>query len=130
MKKLFLIIPFLAGCMSTAPDGTKTHNLLSRVNPMNWGRAGEVVAKASPFAPYHFGAIGMFIAGVVCIAWARGNSRTGFSLIIGGGVLSAWATLVPRLAPFITWAVIIGAVSGLVYLAYLLFKREQSRGDS
>ena len=126
MRKLYaLSLLFLTGCMTHQPDGTKTHNLLSRINPVHWFNTtghGEIVA-ASPFIPYHYGSIAMFISGVICIAWAKGNSKTGLSLIIGSAALSAWATFIPRVSVFVTWLLIAGAVAGMGYLAWKLLKK-------
>jgi hypothetical protein len=111
--------------MTKNMDGTKSHNLVSRLNPLNWGQStpATVSAEATAFIPYHYGAIAMFISGVICIAWARGNSKTGISLIVGAMAMSAWATFVPKVAPFVTVLLIVGAAVGVAYLIWRFFRK-------
>ncbi len=141
MKKLYLLmLPFMFGCMSTTTEGVKKHNVVSWINPLNWGKSGtgEITA-ATPFIPYHYGAIALFMFGVVCIAWERGGSKTGITCVVGSVALSAWATIMPKIAPYVSVILIAGAVLVAGYLVVMVvkgkldlgrFKRGKREGDS
>jgi hypothetical protein len=111
----------IGGCGYTSrPDGTVKPRLLTRLNPFS---PGEITAAEPAFVPYHIGAIALFMFGVVSVAWSKGSSKTGWVCIGGAGALSAWATVMPKIAPYISLVLIIGAISLAGYLAWKFLKR-------